>query len=122
MVRLLETDPNCRVVLVEKTDRLYRNRTDSLTFEELIENRNVEVHLVKEGRIIGKNSRSQDKFMHDIHVAVANKYWMGHAGKDMSDLYDKCAGSTPSFLVRDTRRKIFVNSAAKVPHRPAHSP
>ena len=66
MIRLLETDPNCRVVLVEKTDRLYRNRTDSLAFEELIENRDVEVHLVKEGRIIGKNSRSQDKFMHDI--------------------------------------------------------
>jgi site-specific DNA recombinase len=74
MIRLLESDPNCRVVLVEKTDRLYRNRTDSLAFEELIENRDVEVHLVKEGRIIGKNSRSQDKFMHDIHVAVAKNY------------------------------------------------
>jgi len=74
MLRLLETDAECRVVLVEKTDRLYRNRTDSLTFEELIERRNVEVHLVKEGRIISKNSRSQDKFMHDIHVAVAKNY------------------------------------------------
>jgi site-specific DNA recombinase len=74
MIRLLETDPNCRVVLVEKADRLYRNRTDSLAFEELIENRDVDVHLVKEGRIIGKNSRSQDKFMHDIHVAVAKNY------------------------------------------------
>ena len=74
MLRLLETDPECRIVLVEKTDRLYRNRSDSLTFEELIEKRNVEVHLVKEGRIISKNSRSQDKFMHDIHVAVAKNY------------------------------------------------
>ncbi len=74
MLRLFENDPKCRVVLVEKTDRLYRNRTDSLAFEELIEKRDVEVHLVKEGRIIGKNSRSQDKFMHDIHVAVAKNY------------------------------------------------
>jgi DNA invertase Pin-like site-specific DNA recombinase len=74
MLHLLDTDPECRIVLVEKTDRLYRNRTDSLTFEELIEQRNVEVHLVKEGRIISKNSRSQDKFMHDIHVAVAKNY------------------------------------------------
>jgi DNA invertase Pin-like site-specific DNA recombinase len=72
--RMLETHPDCRVVLVEKTDRLYRNRTDSLLFEELIENRGVEVHLVKEGRVISKNSRSQDKFMHDIHVAVAKNY------------------------------------------------
>jgi site-specific DNA recombinase len=74
MVRLLQTSPDCRVVLVEKTDRLYRNRTDSLLFEELIENRGVEVHLVKEGRVISKSSRSQDKFMHDIHVAVAKNY------------------------------------------------
>jgi site-specific DNA recombinase len=74
MLRLLETSGACRVVLVEKTDRLYRNRTDALAFEGLIEKRGVEIHLVKEGRIIGKNSRSQDKFMHDIHVAVAKHY------------------------------------------------
>ena len=74
MLRLLESDVPCRIVLVEKTDRLYRNRTDSLAFEELIEERDVEVHLVKEGRVIGKDSRSQDKFMHDIHVAVAKHY------------------------------------------------
>ena len=34
----------------------------------------VEIHLVKEGRVIGKESRSQDKFMHDIQVAVAKHY------------------------------------------------
>jgi DNA invertase Pin-like site-specific DNA recombinase len=75
MQRLLETDGACRIVLVEKTDRLYRNRTDALAFEALIERRGVEIHLVKEGRVIGKDSRSQDKFMHDIHVAVAKHYW-----------------------------------------------
>src|SRR6185312_2878679 len=70
MLELLRTDPTCRVVLVEKTDRLYRNRADSIAFEELIEKNGVEIHLVKENRIISNNSRSQDKFMHDIHVAV----------------------------------------------------
>src|SRR5271165_165786 len=74
MLRMLQANPECRIVLVEKTDRLYRNRTDSLTFEELIEKRDVQVHLVKEGRVISRNSRSQDKFMHDIHVAVAKNY------------------------------------------------
>jgi site-specific DNA recombinase len=74
MLHLLQTRSDCRIVLVEKRDRLYRNRTDSLMFEDLIENRNVEVHLVKEGSIISRNSRSQDKFMHDIHVAVAKNY------------------------------------------------
>src|SRR4051812_26557418 len=74
MVRLLESDTACRIVLVEKTDRLYRNRTDALAFEGLIEKRGAEIHLVKEARVIGKDSRSQDKFMHDIHVAVAKHY------------------------------------------------
>jgi site-specific DNA recombinase len=74
MVSLLKADSRCRIVLVEKTDRLYRNRADALVFEELIETRGVEIHLVKEGRIISKDSRSQDKFMHDIHVAVAKNY------------------------------------------------
>jgi site-specific DNA recombinase len=74
MLRRLETDNACRIVLVEKTDRLYRNRTDALSFEALIEKVGVEIHLVKGGRIIGKESRSQDKFMHDIHVAVAKHY------------------------------------------------
>jgi site-specific DNA recombinase len=74
MVDLLKSENACRIVLVEKTDRLYRNRADALTFEELIETRGVEVHLIKEGRVICKDSRSQDKFMHDIHVAVAKHY------------------------------------------------
>ncbi len=74
LLRLLGTDSATRVLLVEKTDRLYRNRTDALAVEELIEKRGIEVHLVKEARIIGKDSRSQDKFMHDIYVAVAKHY------------------------------------------------
>jgi DNA invertase Pin-like site-specific DNA recombinase len=74
MLERLGKNGPCRIVLVEKTDRLYRNRTDALAFEELVEKRGVEVHLVKEGRVIGKDSRSQDKFMHDIHVAVAKHY------------------------------------------------
>src|SRR5260370_11101939 len=74
MLRLLQSDPHCRTVLVEKTDRLYRNRTDSIAFEELIERRSVEIHLVKEGRGIAEDSRSQEKFMHDIPLAVGQQY------------------------------------------------
>src|SRR5882672_1992604 len=61
MLHQLETGGTCRIVLVEKTDRLYRNRTDALAFEALIEKRGVEIHLVKEGRVIGKESRSRSE-------------------------------------------------------------
>ena len=74
MVRFLESSPNCRVVLVEKTDRLYRNRKDSLIFEELIEKSGVELHLVKEGQVIRRDSRPQDRFIHDIHTSVSSYY------------------------------------------------
>jgi hypothetical protein len=32
------------------------------------------LHLVKENRVISKDCRSQDKFMHDIHVALSKHY------------------------------------------------
>ena len=74
MLRFLESDEQCRVVLVEKTDRLYRNRTDALRVEQLEQEHNIEIHLVKESTVIGKDSRSQVRFTHDVHVAVAKFY------------------------------------------------
>ncbi|HVH85661.1 MAG TPA: recombinase family protein, partial [Terriglobales bacterium] len=73
-LRFLETDEQCRMILVEKTDRLYRNRTDALRVEQLEQERDIEVHLVKENTVIGKDSRSQVRFTHDVHVAVAKFY------------------------------------------------
>ena len=60
----------CRTVIVEKTDRLYRNFRDYLTLEDL----GVEIHLPKEGQIISKDSKSQAKFMHGIQVLMARNY------------------------------------------------
>lgn len=91
MLQLLKSPTDTRVVIVEKTDRLYRNRIDSVKFEELIEGRDVEVHLVREGRVIGKNSRSQDKFMHDIHVAVAKNYVENLKDEVKKGMHEKAA-------------------------------
>ena len=70
MVRFLEQNPNCRVVIVEKTDRLYRNFRDCVTLEDL----GVEIHLPKEGQVIGKDSKSQAKLIHGIQVVIARNY------------------------------------------------
>ena len=70
MVHFFRKTPSARIVLVEKTDRLYRNHRDSLTLQDL----NVEIHLVKENQVISKDSKSSVKFIHDIHVAVARNY------------------------------------------------
>ncbi|HEV2962700.1 MAG TPA: recombinase family protein, partial [Candidatus Angelobacter sp.] len=70
MVRFFEKHPNCRLVVVEKTDRLYRNFRDSVTLEDL----GIEIHLPKEGQIISKDSKSQAKLMHGFQLLIARNY------------------------------------------------
>jgi site-specific DNA recombinase len=61
----LRTSADLRpVILVEKTDRLYRNLKDWVTVDEL----DLEIHFVKENVILSQNSRSSEKFMHGIKV------------------------------------------------------
>ncbi|WP_425373570.1 recombinase family protein [Mesorhizobium hawassense] len=60
MVKYLRKHPGIRSVLVEKTDRLYRNLKDWVTLDEL----DVEIHLAKEGVMLSRDSRSSEKFMH----------------------------------------------------------
>lgn len=71
MVACLRTKASaCRILLVEKTDRLYRNIKDWVTIDEL----GIEVHFVKEGVVLSDDSRSSEKFMHGIKVLMAKNY------------------------------------------------
>jgi site-specific DNA recombinase len=70
MVAFLKETPSCRTILVEKTDRLYRNFRDCLTVEEL----GLTVHFVKENTVLAPDSRSSDKLMHNIKLAMARNY------------------------------------------------
>jgi DNA invertase Pin-like site-specific DNA recombinase len=70
MIAFLNRTPSCRTILVEKTDRLYRNFRDLLTVEEL----GVTVHFVKENTILSTESKSSEKLMHNIKVAIARNY------------------------------------------------
>jgi site-specific DNA recombinase len=71
MVAFLQQNSASRpVLLVEKTDRLYRNIKDWVTIGDL----ELEVHLVKEGVVLSDDSRSSEKFMHGIRVLMAKNY------------------------------------------------
>jgi site-specific DNA recombinase len=70
MVAYLKAHPSVRVMLVEKTDRLYRNLKDWATVDEL----EVEIHFPKEGVVLSRESRSSEKFMHGIKVLMAKNY------------------------------------------------
>src|SRR5882672_3665329 len=60
----------CRIVLVEKTDRLYRNLKDWVTLDDL----DLEIHFVKENVVLSRDSRSSEKFIHGIKVLMAKNY------------------------------------------------
>jgi site-specific DNA recombinase len=70
MVTYLKARPAVRVILVEKTDRLYRNLKDWVTVDDL----DVEIHFPKEGVVLSRESRSSEKFMHGIKVLMAKNY------------------------------------------------
>src|SRR5437879_13870347 len=70
MVKFLKIHRDCRIILVEKTDRLYRNLRDAVTLEDL----DVEIHLVKEGQVISKDAKSQTKLIHGMHLVLARHY------------------------------------------------
>jgi DNA invertase Pin-like site-specific DNA recombinase len=70
MVAYLKAHRSVRAMLVEKTDRLYRNLKDWVTVDEL----HVELHFPKEGVVLSRDSRSSEKFMHGIKVLMAKNY------------------------------------------------
>jgi site-specific DNA recombinase len=70
MTKWLRRNRSCRTLLVEKTDRLYKNLKDAVTLEDL----DVETHLVKEGQIVSKDAKSQTKLIHGINLVLARNY------------------------------------------------
>jgi DNA invertase Pin-like site-specific DNA recombinase len=60
----------CRILLVEKTDRLYRNLKDWVTLDDLA----LEIHFIKENVVLSRDSRSSEKFIHGIKVLMAKNY------------------------------------------------
>lgn len=70
MVTFFKRNRTCRTLLVEKTDRLYRNQRDALTLEDL----DIRIHFVKENETLSRDAKSQVKFMHDIRLAMARNY------------------------------------------------
>ena len=80
MVNFLRTESRnksqlaCKILLVEKTDRLYRNFKDYVIIEELMEGVGLKVHFVKENEILSSDVNSPKKFMHGIQVLMAKNY------------------------------------------------
>ena len=65
---------NIKDVLVEKTDRIYRNFKDYVVLYDLTQNFDLIIHLVKERVLLSKNSTSHEKLVHGFKVLLAKNY------------------------------------------------
>lgn len=95
MVCFLREHAECSVLLVEKTDRLYRNFSDYVTLDDFPD---LEIHFVKENSVIRKNSRSSEKFVHGIKVLMAKNYVDNLREETQKGMMEKARqGIWPSF-------------------------
>ncbi len=85
MIWFLKENPSVTFILVEKTDRLYRNLRDYVTIDDL----GVEIHLVKEGEVLSKDSNSHQKFIHGIKVLMAKNFIDNLSEETKKGLYEK---------------------------------
>ncbi len=124
---------NPPVVLVEKTDRLYRNLKDWVTVDDM----KTEIHLVKENVVISEGSRSSEKFMHGIKVLMAKNYVDNLSEEVKKGLFQKAdEGHWPSaapfgyinrregeksFIVPDPERAILVRNLFELYAKGDHS-
>ena len=74
MLTFLRENSSVKHILVEKTDRLLRNIKDYALIDEIIEQSDLSIHLVKENVILSKDSRSNEKFIFGIKALMAKNY------------------------------------------------
>ncbi len=121
------------VVLVEKTDRLYRNLKDWVALDEM----KVDIHFVKEGIVLSDESRSSEKFIHGIKVLMAKNYVDNLSEEVKKGMVQKCEegyypGAAPvgylnrreggqSRLVVDHEKALLVRNLFELYDRGDHS-
>ncbi|MGB4796131.1 MAG: recombinase family protein [Candidatus Saccharimonadales bacterium] len=89
MLRYIEKNKITNLV-VEKTDRLTRNFRDALVVDDWLEADQQRVlHMVKEGLVIHRNSRSDTKLMWNIYLSLSKKYTDNLREEAMKGWYEK---------------------------------
>ena len=107
------------LLLVEKTDRLYRNLRDWVTLDEL----DLEIHLVKENVVLSPESRSHEKFMHGIKVLMAKNYIDNLSEETRKGMVEKAKqGIWPSFAPPGYRNVVRPDGKRTIEPDPIDGP
>ena len=88
MVKLVRKSDGINGIIGEKVDRLLRgNLKDRVLIEDLIDEYNKEVHLIREGLVLSRDSKSNDKFIFDLQSDVA-KMFLNNLSDEVKKGYD----------------------------------
>lgn len=74
MVEFVKKNTDIKHILCEKTDRLSRNFRDIAIMDDLINQQNLNIILVKENTTISRDSKSHEKFIFGIKALMAKNY------------------------------------------------
>ncbi len=114
MLKFLEGSSEVKTILVEKTDRLYRNLSDLVSLDRI----GAEIHLVKENRAVSKDSRSSEKFQHGIMVLLAQHYIDNLSEETKKGMLEKAEqGHYPSFAPLGYRNNLLTHTIEPDPER-----
>jgi DNA invertase Pin-like site-specific DNA recombinase len=72
MLAFLRDHRDVRVVVAASFDRLIRNIQDFVEIEDLVEELDIEIHLVKEGQIIRKSAKTQDRLVQQVFARLCS--------------------------------------------------
>jgi site-specific DNA recombinase len=114
MIEFLKRSKNCRTILVEKMDRLSRNYGDTALLEEW----DLEIHLVKSGYILSKNAKAQTKFVAGIEMVSAKFYSDNLREEVIKGMYTKAEaggypGRAPIGYKNDKANRTLIVDSAK---------
>jgi site-specific DNA recombinase len=119
MLDFLGETPTCRELLVEKTDRLYRNFKDWVTLDEL----DLQIHFAKENIVLSRDSRSSEKFVHGIKVLMAKNYIDNLSEETRKGMLEKAEqGIWPSFAPLGYRNVLGPNGKKAIEPDPDLAP
>jgi len=74
MIEFLRKTTDIKAILCEKTDRLSRNFRDIAILDDLVNQQNLNIILVKENTTISRDSKSHEKFIFGIKALMAKNY------------------------------------------------
>lgn len=98
MIEYTKKHSDVNHLIFDVIDRMTRNDTDKVKIYDLIKDFSKTIHFSRNNKIIDKNSKGDDEFMTDIHVAIAKKYSSDISNKASMGMTEKAEqGLYPSW-------------------------